>query len=228
MREKKKYLDGTNQILQKTMKEKKKYMIKVLGKEFVVYPNVFSPKYFNDTMFFAENLPVNRGEELLEIGSGTGVISIFAIWKGAAGVVATDVNPDAVRNIKENVRIHGLEKKIRVLHGEIFSPLSNEKFNTIFWNAPFAYVKRKDLSMLERSVYDPDYRSAKTFIGNAHRYMKPDGRLILGFSSTIGHMGELKKILKKAGYKSRIIKEIDSTETHPVKFQIIESVLKKK
>ncbi len=55
----------------------------VLGKRFIAHPNVFSPKYFHDTKFFAENLPIKKDEDFLEIGCGTGVCSIFAAWKGA-------------------------------------------------------------------------------------------------------------------------------------------------
>jgi len=57
----------------------------------------------NDTELFANNLPVVDGEEMLEIGPGTGVISITAAYKGAKKVVAIDINPDAVRNTQANI-----------------------------------------------------------------------------------------------------------------------------
>ena len=49
MDEKKKYLEGTLKILNESRKEKRKYFVNINQKKFVVYPNVFSPKYFKDT-----------------------------------------------------------------------------------------------------------------------------------------------------------------------------------
>jgi 16S rRNA G1207 methylase RsmC len=78
----KEYLEGTAKVLKESKVEKKKYEIKILGRRFIVYPNVFSPKYFLDTEFFASKLPIKKGEDFLEIGPGSGVTVIFAALKG--------------------------------------------------------------------------------------------------------------------------------------------------
>ncbi len=224
MQEKKKYLDGTAKILLKSQKEKEKYIVNVIGKKFVVYPNVFSPKYFKDTEFFAKNIPVHRGEKFLEIGPGTGIISISAALKGAKQVYAIDINPSAVRNTKENIKIHDLENKITILHGNLFEPLKNKKFDVIFWNTPFGYIKQRPLTVLERAIFDPEYRFTKKFIHDAKKYLAPRGRLIIGFSSTLGHYTELQKILRKEGYKMKLLNRVNSREVHPVKFELIEAL----
>jgi|TARA_Y100000310_G_C20460126_1_gene704940 release factor glutamine methyltransferase len=225
MQEKKKYLEGTAQVLRESQKEKGNYKVKIMGKEFVVHPNVFSPKYYKDTEFFAKELPVNIGDELLEIGCGTGIVSIFAIWKGASRVTAIDINPAAIKNAKENVKIHKLENRIKIIKGDVFEPLKDEQFDAIFWNTPFGYTKTQELTDLEKAVFDPEYKSTKKFIGGAKKHLRKNGRLIIGFSSTLGHFGELKKLLKAAGYKYKILKQVDSEEVHPVKFEIIEAKL---
>ena len=226
MKEKKKYMEGTLQILRKSEKEKVKYKTKVNGKEFIVYPNVFSPKYFLDTEFFAKEIPVKDGEAFLEIGPGTGVVSIFAALKGAKRVVAIDVNPSAVANSRENVELHDLSDRITILEGDVFEPLTDEKFDIIFWNTPFAFTNLKNPTFLEKSVLDPEYKSTKKFIEEAEKYLKPDGRLVIGFSSTLGHVGKLKELLKENGYKVKLLKQVDSEEVHPVKFEIFEARLK--
>lgn len=93
---KKKYFEGkereaTKEYIKKIEKETKdKYNVEILGKKFVVFPDVFSPKYFRDPEFFVKELPIKNGETFLEIGCGTGIISIFAVLKGASKVVAID------------------------------------------------------------------------------------------------------------------------------------------
>lgn len=216
---KSKYNEGTLSILRESEKEKKKYFFKVLGKKFVVYPNVFSPKYFNDTEFFAKFLPIKKNEEFLEIGCGTGIVSIFAKKKGAKKVVAVDINPAAIKNAKENSKL--TKTKIDVRKSNVYSKIKkNEKFDTIFWNTPFAYIKNKKLTYLERSVQDPGYKYKKIFINEAKKHLKPNGRLLIGFSSTLGQIGELRRILKKAGFSLKLVKMIKSKEKYPVNFEI--------
>ena len=228
MKEKKKYLEGTLEILRRSEKEKKKYFIKINNKRFVVYPNVFSPKYFKDTKFFAKEIKINKGDEFLEVGCGTGIISIFAALKGAKRVIAIDINPSAVKNTKENIKLHKLSNKIKALYGNVYNPLKNERFDVIFWNTPFAYTGNRKTTILERAVIDPNYQSTKKFIRGAKKHLKKDGKLIIGFSSTLGHLNYLKKILKDAGYFSKKLKSVNSKEVHPVKFEIIEARLKEK
>lgn len=223
---KNKYIAGTAQILQQSQQEKVPYTVEVVGKTFTVLPGVFSPKYFHDTAFFAENLPVKEGDEMLEIGPGTGVISVNAALQGAKRVVAVDINPQAVKNTQANIGLHHMEQRVSVLYGDLYEPLkSTDRFDLIFWNTPFAYVEEQHLSDLERSVSDPGYRATKRFIDGAGRHLKPGGRLFIGFSSTLGHMQLLKTLLKEAGFRTRLIAEQWSKETHPVKFQLFMSTL---
>lgn len=156
------YLDGTRQILEKSNSEKVPYQTTVAGKQFIVFPNVFSPKYFADTELFAQNLPVRLGEEMLEIGPGTGAISVLVVYKGAGKVVAIDINPDAVANTQANIDLHHLQDKIEVRKGNLYEPLHpGEKFDTIFWNTPFGLVEGDTIPDLEKAVYDPGYKSTE-------------------------------------------------------------------
>lgn len=228
MKEKKKYLRGTNLILQNSQKEKDPYQIKVLGRNFIVLPNVFSPKYFFDTEFFAKEIPVRKGEKILEIGPGTGAVSVTMALKGAAKVVAIDINPDAVKNSRENAKLHKVDDIVQVFQGDLYSPLNErDKFDTIFWNTPFGYVENGKISILEKAVFDSGYKSTEKFIKEAQNFLKPNGRLLIGFSSTLGHLTKLKELLKKYSYQVKLIAQIKSVETHPVKFDLFEAKLKK-
>ncbi|MFH1978426.1 MAG: methyltransferase [Candidatus Aenigmatarchaeota archaeon] len=96
-------LEEVIETYEKIKSEKKPYTIKILGKELTVLPNVFSPKYFTDSKYFAEEIPkIVKNKKLLEIGTGTGVVSIFCALSGA-NVTATDINPAAIKNCKMNV-----------------------------------------------------------------------------------------------------------------------------
>jgi release factor glutamine methyltransferase len=196
----------------------------VAGKEFLVYPNVFSPKYFNDTELFAMNLPLRDNEQMLEIGPGTGAVSIISLYRGAGKITAIDINPDAVKNTQANIELHNMCKKMEVREGNLYSPLhSNEKFDTIFRNTPFGFIENTDISDLERAVYDPGYVSTERFIKEAKNHLNANGRVLVGFSTTLGKVDLLKKFTEEANLSLKLIYEAESEEIHPVKFEIFES-----
>jgi release factor glutamine methyltransferase len=221
------YLEGTAEVLRRSESEQNKYEIQILGLRFVVYPGVFSPKYFLDTGFFVSHLPWRAGEEFLEIGPGTGVISVFAALKGAASVTAIDINPLAVKNTQKNAEIHRVSKIVKVMQGDVYEPLKEDvRFDTIFWNTPFGYVENYDLTALEKAVFDPGYQATHRFIGQAVKHLKENGRLLIGFSTTLGKFEILQEFLLKRGFNIRLIAKTESLEIHPVSFEIFEATLK--
>lgn len=221
------YIQGTRLILEQSQGEKEPYEAVVSGKTFIVFPNVFSPKYFYDTELFADHLPIREGEEMLEIGPGTGAISILAAYKGAKRVVAIDINPDAVKNTQANIALHHMQDKVEVREGDIYDPLgADERFDTIFWNTPFGLVENDHLTDLEKSVYDDGYRSTERFLKEAERYLKNGGRVLIGFSTTLGQLDLLRNFAQAGGYDLRLLYEAQSQETHPVQFEIFEAVRK--
>ena len=187
------YIEGTRKVLEQSKTKSAPYKVTVLGREFIVFPNVFSPEYFKDTELFAKNIPVKKGEEMLEIGSGTGAISITAIYKGAGKVVA-------------NIELHNMKGKVEVRQGDLYVPLElNEKFDTIFWNTPFGFVESEEISDLEKAVYDPGYKTIERFIKGAKEYLKVGGRILIGFSTTLGRMDLVQRFAKEAGFVLRML-----------------------
>lgn len=223
--EKEKYLIESVDILKRSQKERKgKYTIEILGKKFFVYPNVFSPVYFSDTEFFAQNIPIDKDDEFLEVGSGTGVVSVFAALKGASKVVAIDINLIATENTIANSKLHEVANIVKVLCGDVYDSLNNGvTFHKIFWNVPFGCVE-VDLSILERSIFDKDYSDLKRYIFGAKKHLKDNGKLYIGFSTTIGQYERLEKIVKEAGFKISLLKEkIHQGRNYPVKFEVFEA-----
>ena len=103
-------------------------------------PTVYPPR--EDTELLARriiNLGAGRGRNFLEIGCGSGAISLLASslgWK----VSACDINPFAVVATKGNLESHGLDGQIKEggVGPEEF-PFS-DKFDLIIWNLPYIPV----------------------------------------------------------------------------------------
>lgn len=218
------YLDGTKLLLDQSQQEIESYNTIIIDKEFTVFPGVFSPKYFGDTEIFARHLTVNADEKLLEIGPGTGVLSIIAALQGA-NVLAIDINPIALENTKHNINRFKLDSHVAVRLGNVYTALKpGEQFDAILWNTPFGLIDADaQLTNLERAVFDPGYESTKRFILESPQWLKTNGRLLIGFSTTLGKIELIEQFCDQIGFKLKLIHQKQSTETHPVTFELFEA-----
>lgn len=197
------HIQDTHAILRRSQEEHPtKYKIDICGTEFWIHPGVFPSSYFNDTEFFAENLPVEDGDDFLEIGPGAGICSLRALQRGAAQVVGIDISPLAVENSIDNANLHGLSERVRFVEGNVFSVLEEgDKFDKIFWNIPFGCVTR-ELTLLEKSVFDTKYKAVEKYIKDAKRHLKPGGNLLIGTSTIMGDFSRIETALSEAGAKN--------------------------
>jgi len=132
-------------------KIKKRQKIKLLGVELYICPGVFAPLW-TDSIILAKAVKkeVKKGDFVLDLGTGTGIQAIFAAKKGAR-IIATDINPKALKCAKLNINYHNLKNRISVLKSDLFSKVKS-KFDVIIYNPPLRWFKPRD--MLERSSLD--------------------------------------------------------------------------
>ncbi len=214
-----KRLEVTRKLHTLSQAHARAYMTRVAGRELVVFPRVHSPRYFRDSEFIVTHLQVTPGERFLEIGAGTGVVSVHAAVAGAR-VTATDISPEAVENTRANAERHALPG-LRVLEGDLFAPLAaDERFDTIFWNFPFGFEEPDESPGDAQAIIDPGYRALERFAAGAPVHLEDGGRVVLCFSPTIGNPTLLERTLAGHSYQVRTTAE----ETRgDVVFQLIEA-----
>jgi release factor glutamine methyltransferase len=104
-----------------------------------ISPEVFHPGFFFSTKLLLKHVLclTLAGKKFLELGAGSGLISIKAA-KAGAYVTATDINPAATRFLGENARKNQVD--LTIIESNLFENIPPQVFDTIAINPPY-YLK---------------------------------------------------------------------------------------
>ncbi|NMA94865.1 MAG: 50S ribosomal protein L11 methyltransferase [Clostridiales bacterium] len=69
---------------------------------------------------------IKEQDIVLDIGCGTGILSILGILLGANRALAVDIDKNAVDIAKENAKINYVEDKLEVVHGDLFGSVEGQ------------------------------------------------------------------------------------------------------
>jgi len=191
-----------------------------------VLPGVYAPRFFTDSLWFAREMPRIVGSgSLLEIGTGTGLIAVSCAL-GGARVLATDVNPNAVVNAKDNAESYRTPVDIR--EGSVYDPVgTNERFDYIFWAHPFNNWPQPVTDMLLRSGFDHRYNDLTTYVTGARNHLCENGRLLLGSGST-ADLKTITSIAASNGYDVETLKSVEMPLTEwgceSIRYMLLEFV----
>jgi len=181
-------------------------MIKMLEyKGIVIYthPEVYEPA--EDTFLFAENLDIQRSDEVLEIGTGTGLITVCAAQR-TKRVVATDINKNAIKCALKNT-IANRTYNVELREGNLFEPVEGEKFDLILFNTPYLPTSPDErLDEELNTAFDGGLEGRGTidaFIDQLKHYLNDEGRVQLVQSSLSDNKKTLSK-LEGLGFEAEI------------------------
>ncbi|RAW02752.1 methyltransferase [Pseudochryseolinea flava] len=141
-----------------------------------VSSGVFHPGFFFSTRYLLSFLKTQQltGKKFLELGCGSGVISVFAAKKGAR-VTACDINEKAVADATEN----GLFNKVplTVVHSDLFSNLT-ESFDWIVINPPYYPADPKDEA--QHAWYCGEHHQYfERLFSDVGKYTTQDGKVLM-------------------------------------------------
>jgi len=126
------------------------------GTPITVLPGVFDGIRLRSGAFLAQTfatLPIPANAQVLDLGTGSGIGAIFAARR-AVRVVATDINPEAVRCAQINALALHLDHTIETRVGDLFEPVHAEQFDAILFNPPFYHGQPRNMS--DRAWRSPD------------------------------------------------------------------------
>ena len=121
--------------------------------EFEVAPGLFSYEEVDrGTKLLIEYAEIPEEGVVLDIGCGYGAIGItIAKINPRLRVYMVDVNKEAVKLAKRNIRRNKVEDRVTVLHGDLYEPVKNMRFRAIYSNPPLAAGMNTVLRIIEEA-----------------------------------------------------------------------------
>ncbi|OGS56422.1 MAG: hypothetical protein A3K60_00250 [Euryarchaeota archaeon RBG_19FT_COMBO_56_21] len=166
-----------------------------------VIDEVYDPS--DDSYLLLRVVDPKPGESMLEIGPGTGLISIHAAKAGAI-VTAADINPHAVECTRRNAVANGV--RIETVKSDLFQNVKGN-FDIIVFNPPYLPDSTRTTSWIEKSWSggEDGAEVALKFLQEAWRHLAPGGRIYMILSSAGGLMSVVRAARER--YESVMLEE---------------------
>ena len=165
--------------------------------------NVYIPA--EDSYLLADNLEIKQGQSVLEIGTGSGIVAMYAS-RLTYNITVTDINFDACELARKNFEDNGIEN-IEILFGNLFEPVKNRKFDVILFNTP--YLPTEEDEVLDDTInyaFDGGLNGRKVidlFLNEVGNHLNDNGIVQIIQSSLSGNEETLEK-LDQLGFVSEI------------------------
>ena len=164
--------------------------------------SVFHPAFFGSSKVFARFLDRRdlSGKTLLEIGCGSGFLSLTAA-SGGAKVTAADINERAVECARQNAMINGLE--MTVIHSDLFEKAPRQKFDLIICNPPYFPSDPKNPGAYAWYCED-DFGFFRRFFAAIPAFIHPHSRIWL-ILSEVCRLDAISAVAEEAGFRLKKI-----------------------
>ena len=90
---------------------------------------------------------VRRGDDVLDVGTGSGILAVAAAKLGAGRVLALDIDPQAVKAARENAAANGVGDAVEVREGTLPESMAGERFDIIVANISGLTLERLAASL---------------------------------------------------------------------------------
>lgn len=110
------------------------------GCGYVVWQDAGEFTFTTDSVFVAAFAHLVKKAQVLELGSGTGAISLFLAARGAEKVTGIEFNPKVTALMERSIKDNGLEETVKVIGGdlrEINKYFKTESMDLVIANPPY-------------------------------------------------------------------------------------------
>jgi tRNA1Val (adenine37-N6)-methyltransferase len=171
----------------------------------------------------------NGSKRILDIGTGTGIISLMLAQKSNALIVAIDIDKNSTEQAKLNVEESIFKNQVEVKHLSFqeLANTSNDKFNLIVTNPPYFIDSLKSSGDSRNIARHNDMLSFEDLLSGVKKLLDEKGKFCLilpkNEAMKFREMAEAKGLYLSKLLRVRTTLEKDSEKRHLMQFEFKES-----
>ena len=194
-------------------------------KQFIIHQDKCAMKVGTDAVLLGAWVLPNGSREILDIGTGTGVVALMLAQKTSAKIDAIDIDENACLQAQQNISESKFSEQLQVIHSswQNFSKVSAKKYNLIVTNPPYFEQSLKSVDEQRSFARHADVLPFEELIDGVIKLLDDKGKFCLILPTLEAE--KFKDLAKKKGLflskllrvKSKINKEVD--KRHLMQFE---------
>lgn len=161
----------------------------------------FTPDFFSTPIFasFLQQIDL-QGKTLLDVGCGSGALSLVAAQKGAV-VTGVDLNPLAVETARLNARLNALSADFR--ESDLMAEVPENQYDVVLVNPPYYPQEPQNLS--EHAFFaGENFAYFERFFAQVGDCIKAQHRIWMILSENC-HLEKISAIARKNGFEMTVV-----------------------
>ncbi len=163
--------------------------------------------------WLANTINTNEFKSMLDIGTGTGLLSLMLAQKSSAEIHALEIDEDAANQAAENFAASPWSIRLQVIEQPVQMFQPHKKYDLIFSNPPFFENDLKSPDQQRNKALHSTYLSSEALILSIKKLLNPEGKFALLLPA---HRSEhYEQLAQKAGFTLQQKVNVCQTEKHP-------------
>lgn len=150
-------------------------------KQFTIKQDLCAMKVGTDAVLLGAWIIPNGSTNILDIGTGTGIIALMLAQKSNAHIDAIDIDDNAVMQAKQNVSESKFANNIEITHASFqeFAKNTTKKFNLIVTNPPYFEQSLKSSDEKRSHARHADVLPFEDLLEGVIKILDPKGKFCL-------------------------------------------------
>ncbi|HEY4484402.1 MAG TPA: class I SAM-dependent methyltransferase [Candidatus Paceibacterota bacterium] len=140
---------------------------------------------------------------IFEFCAGPGFIGFSLLANNLCDkLTLADVNPEAVEACNKTIKKNNLEKTVTAHLSDCLDNVpETEKWDLVVGNPPHVFCATEDEYKKDIILFDPNFNIHRKFYQDIHKFLKPDGSILLQEHSESTNINDFKEMIEKNGLR---------------------------
>lgn len=147
--------------------------------QFTITQHKNAMKVCTDSLIFGALSPVENINHVLDVGTGTGILSLMAMQRGAKQITALELMPESATEASKNAATSKWADAINVVEQDFTTYEPNITFDLIISNPPFFEQHLKSDDKLRSNARHTDTLNYQQLLTKSHQLLTKNGTIFL-------------------------------------------------